>query len=84
MIATACLIALGAISASALLNLYRLAIGPDVLDRALALDTLVVNAIVDALKPYGVADVPMPATPLRVWKAIQAGGGKRTNIRGDR
>jgi carbon-monoxide dehydrogenase large subunit len=45
---------------------------------------LVVNAIVDALKPYGVADVPMPATPLRVWKAIQAGGGKRTKIRGDR
>jgi multicomponent K+:H+ antiporter subunit F len=45
MIATACLISLGAISASALLNLYRLAIGPDVLDRALALDTLVVNAI---------------------------------------
>ena len=45
MIATACLIALAAISASALLNLYRLAIGPDVLDRALALDTLVINAI---------------------------------------
>ena len=30
---------------SALLNLYRLVIGPDVLDRALALDTLVINAI---------------------------------------
>ncbi|MCC2662683.1 MAG: antiporter subunit [Microvirga sp.] len=45
MIATACLIALVAISVSALLNLYRLVIGPDVLDRALALDTLVINAI---------------------------------------
>ena len=45
MIATACLIAIGAISAAALLNLYRLAAGPDVLDRALALDTLVINAI---------------------------------------
>ena len=45
MIATACLIALGAISVAALLNLYRLAVGPGVLDRALALDTLVINAI---------------------------------------
>ena len=45
MITTACLIALAAISAAALLNLYRLAIGPDALDRVLALDTLVVNAI---------------------------------------
>ena len=45
MIATACLIALVAISAAALLNLYRLAVGPDILDRVLALDTLVINAI---------------------------------------
>jgi carbon-monoxide dehydrogenase large subunit len=34
----------------------------------------VVNAIVDALRPYGVADVPMPCTPERVWRAIQGGG----------
>ena len=33
---------------------------------------LVVNAIVDALSAYGVTDIPMPATPLRVWQAIQA------------
>ena len=45
MIATACLMALVAVSFSALLNLYRLAVGPDVLDRVLALDTLVINAI---------------------------------------
>jgi carbon-monoxide dehydrogenase large subunit len=32
---------------------------------------LVVNAIVDALSAYGVTDVPMPATPMRVWQAIQ-------------
>jgi carbon-monoxide dehydrogenase large subunit len=31
----------------------------------------VVNAIVDALRPLGVTDVPMPCTPYRVWKAIQ-------------
>jgi carbon-monoxide dehydrogenase large subunit len=34
----------------------------------------VVNAIVDALSPYGVTDVEMPATPERVWRAIQEGG----------
>lgn len=45
MIEIACVIALVAISASALLNLYRLAIGPGLLDRVLALDTLVINAI---------------------------------------
>jgi len=30
----------------------------------------VVNAIVDALRPFGVNDVRMPATPERVWRAI--------------
>jgi aerobic carbon-monoxide dehydrogenase large subunit len=29
------------------------------------------NAILDALKPLGVTDIPMPATPERVWRAIQ-------------
>jgi aerobic carbon-monoxide dehydrogenase large subunit len=28
-------------------------------------------AILDALKPLGVHDVPMPATPERIWRAIQ-------------
>ncbi|HJZ07971.1 MAG TPA: molybdopterin cofactor-binding domain-containing protein, partial [Trebonia sp.] len=38
----------------------------------------VVNAIVDALRPLGVTDVPMPCTPERVWRAIQeARGGAR-------
>jgi carbon-monoxide dehydrogenase large subunit len=32
----------------------------------------VVNAIVDALRPYGVHDVPMPCTPERVWRALQS------------
>jgi carbon-monoxide dehydrogenase large subunit len=36
----------------------------------------VVNAIVDALRPYGVADVPMPCTPERVWRACRAGGAQ--------
>jgi carbon-monoxide dehydrogenase large subunit len=33
---------------------------------------VVVNAIVDALREYGVRDISLPATPLRVWEAIQA------------
>jgi len=35
----------------------------------------VINAIVDALSGLGVRDVPMPASPLNVWKAIQAANG---------
>ncbi len=31
----------------------------------------VVNAIVDALHPFGVRDVTMPCTPERVWRAIE-------------
>lgn len=45
MIATACLIALVTTSIAVLLNLYRMAVGPDVTDRILALDTMVINAI---------------------------------------
>ena len=33
----------------------------------------VINAVVDALKPYGVRHVDMPATPERVWAAMQKG-----------
>jgi multicomponent K+:H+ antiporter subunit F len=33
------------VSVAMLLNLYRLAAGPDVVDRVLALDTLVINSI---------------------------------------
>ena len=31
----------------------------------------VMNAILDALGPFGVTDVPMPATPERIWRAIR-------------
>ena len=31
----------------------------------------VMNAVVDALSPYGITDVQMPATPERVWRAIE-------------
>jgi carbon-monoxide dehydrogenase large subunit len=39
---------------------------------------VVVNAVVDALRQFGVSDVQMPCSPERVWRAIQqgrAGGG---------
>jgi aerobic carbon-monoxide dehydrogenase large subunit len=29
------------------------------------------NAVVDALTPFGVSDLAMPATPERVWTAIR-------------
>jgi multicomponent K+:H+ antiporter subunit F len=45
MIEIASAIALIAIGVSVLLNLYRLLIGPDVTDRILALDTMVINSI---------------------------------------
>jgi carbon-monoxide dehydrogenase large subunit len=35
----------------------------------------VINAIVDALRQFGVDDIRMPATPERVWRAIHASGG---------
>lgn len=40
----------------------------------------VINAIVDALRPLGVTDVEMPASPQTVWRAIEsarAGAGAR-------
>jgi len=36
---------------------------------------VMVNAIVDALACFGVRHVEMPATPERVWQAIQAARG---------
>lgn len=35
----------------------------------------VMNALLDALRPLGVVDVPMPATPYRVWRAITSARG---------
>jgi len=33
----------------------------------------VVNAVVDAVRPWGVHDIQMPCTPARVWSALQNG-----------
>ncbi|MDE8344854.1 MAG: xanthine dehydrogenase family protein molybdopterin-binding subunit [Acidocella sp.] len=32
----------------------------------------IINAMLDALRPLGVSDLPMPATPFAVWEAVQA------------
>ncbi|MBM3608511.1 MAG: xanthine dehydrogenase family protein molybdopterin-binding subunit [Alphaproteobacteria bacterium] len=38
---------------------------------------VVINALVDALKDYGVEHIEMPATPQRVWKAIGESKARR-------
>jgi carbon-monoxide dehydrogenase large subunit len=35
----------------------------------------IVNAVVDALRPFGVRHLDMPLRPERVWHALRAGGG---------
>jgi carbon-monoxide dehydrogenase large subunit len=37
----------------------------------------VISAILDALKPLGIEHIDMPATPSRVWAAIQASGAAK-------
>jgi carbon-monoxide dehydrogenase large subunit len=37
---------------------------------------VVMNAIMDALKDHGVEHLDMPATPARIWQAIQQGKGQ--------
>lgn len=33
-----------------------------------------VSALLDALAPLGVTDLPLPATPYEIWQAIRAAG----------
>jgi carbon-monoxide dehydrogenase large subunit len=35
----------------------------------------VVNAVIDALQPFGITDLDMPVTPERVWRALQQAKG---------
>jgi carbon-monoxide dehydrogenase large subunit len=39
---------------------------------------VVMNAIMDALKDYGITHLDMPATPDRIWSAIQVAKGRLT------
>ena len=45
--------------------------------------SVLVSAVVDALKPYGVTHVDMPVTPFTIWRAIQ-GASKPAAERGGR
>jgi len=42
---------------------------------AIGIPPAVINAVIDALEPLGVTDISMPATPEKVWRAIQAAQG---------
>ncbi|MGW3953595.1 xanthine dehydrogenase family protein molybdopterin-binding subunit [Streptomyces sp. NPDC004752] len=42
----------------------------------------VVNAVVDALRPFGVQDVRMPCTPERVWRAVRSADDDATDAAG--
>jgi carbon-monoxide dehydrogenase large subunit len=42
---------------------------------AIASTPAIINGVVDALRHMGVTDVAMPATPMTVWKTIQAAQG---------
>jgi carbon-monoxide dehydrogenase large subunit len=35
---------------------------------------VIVNAVVDALRPFGVTNLDMPLTPEKVWSAMRNGG----------
>jgi carbon-monoxide dehydrogenase large subunit len=37
---------------------------------------VVINAIIDALSPFGIDRIDMPATASKVWAAIQGAKGK--------
>ena len=43
---------------------------------AIASTPAIINGIVDALRPLGVTDVLMPASPQNVWRAIQSARGE--------
>jgi aerobic carbon-monoxide dehydrogenase large subunit len=42
---------------------------------AIAAPATVMNAVMNALAPLGVRHLDMPATPARVWEALQAAKG---------
>ena len=41
----------------------------------------VINSVVDALSPYGITHVDMPASPWKVWQAIQNAQGRDAGTR---
>jgi aerobic carbon-monoxide dehydrogenase large subunit len=48
---------------------------------AIAAQPAVINAVIDALSHEGVTHVDMPASPMRVWQALQEARGQRAGTR---
>jgi carbon-monoxide dehydrogenase large subunit len=46
---------------------------------AIASTPCIVNAVMDALKPFGIQDLSMPLTPRKVWQAIRQAEGSKAN-----
>jgi len=46
---------------------------------AIAAPATIMNAVMNALEPLGVAHLDMPATPSRIWHAIEAARRQRLN-----
>ena len=42
---------------------------------AIGAPVAIMGAVRDALRPVGVSDLTMPATPQKIWQAIQAAAG---------
>lgn len=47
---------------------------------AIASPATIMNAVMNALAPLGVTELDMPATPARVWRAIQTARGQVPNV----
>ena len=43
----------------------------------IAASAAVINAIVDALQPFGVKDIDMPASPEKLWHLMHSNGGRK-------
>jgi carbon-monoxide dehydrogenase large subunit len=43
----------------------------------IAASPAVINAVVDALQPFGVKDVDMPASPQKLWQLMHRNGGRK-------
>jgi carbon-monoxide dehydrogenase large subunit len=41
----------------------------------------VIGAVADALSPYGITHIDMPASPWKVWQAIQDAQGREAGER---
>jgi carbon-monoxide dehydrogenase large subunit len=67
----------GALDSSAPTASNRLGVKGSGQAGAIAAPQAIMNAVMDALAPLGVTHLDMPATPHRVWRAIEAAGSVR-------